>query len=246
MAYDGAYPLAMLTPSDPVLDALQPKIFAYSRFRPGDLNASALPSVAVTLRVRNTLPHDINMSFFLSAPMAAINNCQRPSQNVLARLTLAQASNCLHACDENAACLSWTYRAGELGCVLAADVPLSVYADDAVCGVAGTWAPNNFGESVFTTRDQRSAAAGQFSISVVGDCDSTAGADDSLDGLWQRFSTGMALPNAGWSVAAATGGVAATSVVASGDEQVVSVVRRCGRVAHACVRACAHVSPACW
>ena len=69
MEFSGAQPFTRLVPSDPMLPkGLQLKLFGRSRWRVGDMAASAVPAAAFTLTASNPTTKPLRLSFFFSLP----------------------------------------------------------------------------------------------------------------------------------------------------------------------------------
>lgn len=144
ITYSGAFPLSRLAVSDPSLPAgASPTLFAHHRFVPGDKVASGLPAIGFTLAVSNPGATPMPVSLALALPWGGINDCARTSTlPPVGTPAAGSPAECAHACGGAPGCASWTFRdAPAPGCTLNADIPHSVHAAGATCGVAGSWAP---------------------------------------------------------------------------------------------------------
>jgi non-lysosomal glucosylceramidase len=235
LSYGGAYPLSRWHVQDAALAQAQVglSLFAYTPLRPGNITASEMPAAAFTLVANNTGSQSSTVSFFVSQPFAAVNDCSRVSSNVISVVPgTASAAACLQACAATAMCASWTLDASA-NCTLAADVPLSVYAQDFACGVAGNW---TFDASQLTFSQMPAAevsaqgpAAGSVTLRPVQTSPSvqiSCGASMNPRDLFSSFQkTGAVTPLApGAATDAGYGACTVTAVVPAGSSVSLSVV----------------------
>jgi hypothetical protein len=83
-------------------------VFAYSKLKMWDVNASATPAAVFTLAVRNPTSSARTVSLMLALPLAAAMDTSRSStDNVIAIINGSSPSSCLDACSRNENCTSW-------------------------------------------------------------------------------------------------------------------------------------------
>ena len=117
-------------------------IYAYSRYKVGDMNTSATPSVAFTAVLGNPLNETITASFMFNFPHGIEPHTQRvtyqpspdedtpyqgrhgaPLQTVVATDTMS----CFDFCNSVGACSSWSYDEVANVCIIYDDVRLNGY-----------------------------------------------------------------------------------------------------------------------
>jgi len=216
LAYAALYPLASLAFADAAADfapapAAAVGAFAYSTLVPGDPSASAAPAVAFTLAVANAGDAPLDASFFLSLPLASVNDCARRSRlpPVAPPAPAAGPAACLAACAAAPACASWTLAADGT-CALAADAPLSVHAPGAFCGVRGAFGAD--GAALTLAMPCPAAAPGPACgdatlrpVAAAGAAPSLGAAADA-GALWRSFAaTGGFAPGGGVSAGSFAG-----------------------------------------
>ena len=230
ITYSGSYPVSRLALADATLPAPLDgaAVFAFSTLVPGDIAASATPAVAFSLAASNPTAAPQNVSFFLSLPFAAVNDCYRngSATGVVARLPGLQGgyAACLRACTANAACASWSFTLAGALCELNRFVVMSVFLPGAYCGVPGTWASDGRGALTLTMNPPGyvpSSPRGNFS-SAVGDMTLRGLADDGAGGGPGSASVSVGVsddPAALFAAFEATGGFApgsAPGIIAGG------------------------------
>jgi len=203
LTYSALYPLARLAAPAadfaPAALAGPLELFAYSKLLPGDPVASAAPAVVFTLAVANAGDAPLEASLFLSLPLASVNDCARASAlPLVANLSAPDAAACLAACAATApgACASWTWSSPAAGgCRLARDVPLSVHAAGAFCGVRGAWTAQGAGAGAATlslpcAEAAPSPACGDATLRAVLGAGAVGGAGAAADAgdLWRAFA----------------------------------------------------------
>jgi hypothetical protein len=246
ITYSGSWPLARLAVADGALDAaaggpLGLALFAYSRFVPGDVNASAAPSVTFTLRATNpSTTEPLNLSLFLSLPLSATNDCWGGSGEKTTVLPVPSWAACRAACAAAAAtdCAAWWFDGLTATCTLDPGLFLVGYKAGATCGVRGAWAvaplPRSGAPTLTLTQAPAPCAPGARNPSPwCGDYALAAGegeagafaAGDSLADMWRAFAgngTPGAPPQPG--TAAGIGAVVATVTLPPGATGTATVV----------------------
>ena len=190
ITYSGSHPVSRLALADATLPAQLDgaRVFALSTLVPGDMAASATPAVAFALAASNPTAEAANVSFFLSLPFAAVNDCLRNGSEtgLVASLPgLPGYAACMRACAANAACASWSFDADGL-CALNRFLVLSVFSQGAYCGVPGAWSFDGSaaltlsmvppGYEPTTARGNRSSAVGDVTLRGLDDDGAGGGA----------------------------------------------------------------------
>lgn len=227
LAYSALYPLASLAFADATdfapaaVDGVG--VFAYSTLVPGDPAASAVPAVAFTLAISNVGDTPLDVDLFISLPLASVNDCARPSKlpPVASLPGSTGPAACLAACAAAPTCASWTI-ASDAMCVLAVDVPLSVHAPGAFCGVRGAFSADGTALTLAMPCPATAPgpACGDVTLHPVGEGGATpsVGAAPDAGALWDSFaSTGGFTSGKGVSAGAFSGaevghGAAAVSI----------------------------------
>ena len=239
IAYSGAYPLSRLAASAADLP-FGVTLYAYSKLVPGDPAASAAPAVAFTLALSNPTAAPVNVSLMFALPLAAVNDCARTTKTPLGNATaVAGYADCLAACAATSGCASWTYSGPAGTCVLAADVPLSIFALGSYCGLQGGWSAG--GETLelelpcngaAATSPACGGAALQATSGVDGGTACSLGVANDPAALWRAFAATGAFPvgdgvlasGAFFNVSAAIGAAATTVTVPAGGSATLSLV----------------------
>lgn len=213
LTYSALYPLARLAAAaGDFATGAEVAAFAYSKFLPGDPAASAAPAVAFTLAVANAGAEPLDASFYVSLPLASVNDCARHSAAPVGNATTTpDAAGCLAACAAAPACASWTWAAGG-ACRLASDVPLSVFSPGGACGLRGAWSGD--GDAVTLAMPCAatlpSPACGDATLRPVpgGGAAGSVGAAADVAALWRSFAATGALAGGGGVTAGAFAGAA--------------------------------------
>ena len=121
-------------------------IYAYSRYKVGDMNTSATPAVAFTAVLVNPLNEKITASFMFNFPHGIEPHTQRITPQISHNGTLYKsppirtvdtidALTCFEHCSTTEICSSWSYD--ELGrtCLLYENVRLNGYKSGNSAGV---------------------------------------------------------------------------------------------------------------
>eukprot|EP00698_Gefionella_okellyi_P024626 TRINITY_DN8763_c0_g1_i1.p1 TRINITY_DN8763_c0_g1~~TRINITY_DN8763_c0_g1_i1.p1 ORF type:complete len:1014 (+),score=226.22 TRINITY_DN8763_c0_g1_i1:103-3144(+) len=192
MSYSGSYPLSKLTPHDGELP-LQVNLFAYSKLRPGDMDASGAPAIVFTLAVQNDQDTEADVDFLLTLPFGGFNSCSRPSSHVLQSVPATDPADCVTACAALAGCASWTLSKGS--CALASDIPWSIYDATAYCGVRGVWTADGerLNLDMHPPGSLGSPAAGDITLQpVVSDVTSASFLTaNTIAEMWSQFASGQ-------------------------------------------------------
>jgi len=220
LTYSALYPLARLGVAEGEFGPAAspaPQLFAFSRLVPGDPVASAAPAITFSLAVANAGGTPLNASLYLSLPLASVNDCARPSTAPLvANLSGLDAPGCLAACAEAApACASWTFYAQpNAQCHLAQDVPLSVHAAGALCGLRGQWSADGSELTLSLPCDtSNSSSSGS---PACGDATLRPVPPDGADASWSASMGVAADPAQLWRSFAAEGALVQGSGAAAG------------------------------
>ena len=108
LEFSGAFPFTKLGLTDSRLDGLEVDLFAYSKLKMWDVNASATPAAVFTIAVRNPGTSARTVSLMLALPLASSLDTSRSSTDgILATMNDSTAAACLKACSTNPACTSW-------------------------------------------------------------------------------------------------------------------------------------------
>ena len=126
LAFSGASPFSRLVPSDAALPpALDLTVYGRSRWRVGDMAASALPAVAFTITAHNPSAHDpLELAFFLSLPIQLQTGMVRASEagaHGAFDVAAPSATACAAACIANSTCVSWNFVNATSACTLTTD-----------------------------------------------------------------------------------------------------------------------------
>jgi len=182
LTYSGSHPVSRLTLGDPSLPPpLQnASIHAFSTLVPGDMAASATPAVVFSLSVENPTSQPVNVSFFLSLPFAAVNDCFRngTETGITGNFTEARGyAACAAACLANVGCASWSYLLSSLTCLHNRFLVSSYFLLGSFCGVPGTWSSDGQGSLTLsfeppgyqptTARGNRSSGVGDITLRGV-------------------------------------------------------------------------------
>lgn len=209
ITYSGAYPVSRLSLADSSIPSgVGATVYAFTRFKPGDMQASGTPAIAFTLALNNSgTSQPLDVAFALALPWGGINDCARNSKASPASFSAPNAAACAQACAGNAStCASWTHRAVSGGgagqCTLNPDVPWSVHEAGATCGLAGQWAASETegtlsffsfagGDSNPATGSITLAASGG---SEVAGLKVTSSVGNSVGDVWTSFAQGSSVP----------------------------------------------------
>lgn len=233
MTYSGSYPVSKLTIHESSFAAVSDlAVYAYSRFVPGNLNASATPAVTFTLTVSNpSTTNSLNVSLFLSLPLPAFNDCYGTTSGPSNRTQTANAAACLHMCAASSSCNMWTWEADTQSCTMMNGVPLIAYRAGFTCGVSGAWqtdSNNNFVLNQMPSTclsSNPSPLCGSYSLSTINSTASVSfAAGDSLADLWSAFYKQGSFTGVDQESNAAYGVASATITLAPGQSASSSLV----------------------
>ena len=145
----GAHPMSKLVVMDSRLPVTA-TVYAYSRYKVGDMNTSATPAVAFTAILENPLNETLTASFMFNFPHGIEPHTQRlrsqmsPNESQLYQdcsgkplesIVATDPTACFEFCNDISACSSWTYdKAGNL-CIIFGDVRMNGYQDGYSSGV---------------------------------------------------------------------------------------------------------------
>ena len=237
LAYSGSYPLSRLAIADPVFG--EAAVYAYSALVPGDAASSAFPAASFTFAATNEGAAPVNVSFMVSVPFGAVNDCARNSKAPAGASTVASYGACLAACaaaSSAPACASWSWNSRSGLCSLNADVPHSVGAAGSYCGVQGSWSGN--GRALTLTTKPAGGAGGPANgdvtlapVVLAGENAPAAfstsfGVGDDPAALFADFTAtgGFSGPQSFVGTVAAHGAAAVTALVAPGESVALTVV----------------------
>ena len=129
LRFSGASPFSRLTPIDSIAPSdLRLQLYGRSRWRVGDMAASALPAIALTLTAANPGASPLDLALFFSLPLQLQTGMLRPSARAedigqegadeLAVESVApSASACAATCAANDTCASWSFENASSLCV---------------------------------------------------------------------------------------------------------------------------------
>ena len=142
----GAHPMSKLVVMDSRLPVTA-TIYAYSRYKVGDMNTSATPAVAFTAVLENPLNENVTASFMFNFPHGIEPHTQRtvpqmspngtlyknspPLRSIVAMDTLS----CFEFCNSVSICSSWSYDEVGGTCLIYEDVRMNGYKDGNSAGV---------------------------------------------------------------------------------------------------------------
>lgn len=198
MIFSGAMPFTRLAPIDPALaGAAGMMLFGSSRWRVGDMNASATPAVGFTLTATNPSTSDpLDLSFFFALPLSLQRGVIRSSADAVNATENGGAESCYAACAGNSTCMAWSY--GGARCEQYGDGPgipssRNTDATGAASGVRGTWTLGKTNNCATLIRPGTHAAAGSASLCAASEGGVAAtvsfSSGKSLATLWQTFAT---------------------------------------------------------
>ena len=248
MRYQGAYPASridILEPSLPV-DA---SVYAYFALKPTDLNRSATPSFTLSVNVHNPSGKEQRVSFMWTLPFGVESDVSRLNGSSYATNASGSAVECLHQCERDDRCQSWTYAAEYGQCSLVAGVPLNYCHAGYSSGVKGVWrwqqnnATGGAGTSHAPASPLQHVRSGDVGGPTYGDVSLwpalstdaatssdhysfSLGVSDGLVELFQDFVDDgqLNLPAGGGTRVGAIGAAAVSAVVPAGGNATLSVV----------------------
>eukprot|EP00043_Microstomoeca_roanoka_P010110 m.96381 g.96381 ORF g.96381 m.96381 type:complete len:1092 (-) comp14791_c0_seq2:334-3609(-) len=199
LRYNGAHPVSRLEPLDDrfLADA---SLFAYSSYHLNDLTASSKPGIYYTLLAENPSAQTVNVTFLLTMPLAIEEDTTRLDPNGK-RVSASSPVNCLHACQADASCASWTWST--TGCTLSTVVPLNTYANGTFSGVKSQWAAKAtpLSQCLTLARQGTGPTAGNLSLCLplststqqgvnqdTNDIGFSYGSADDAQSIWDLFS----------------------------------------------------------
>jgi non-lysosomal glucosylceramidase len=195
--FSGAMPFTRLTPIDAALaGASDLRLFGRSRWRIGDMNASATPAIAFTLTATNpSSSSPLDLSFFFALPLSLQRGVIRSTADAANATDSSGADSCFSACAENSTCDAWSF--GGAGCEQyggGSTIPSSRNTDaaGAASGVRGRWSLGRAKNCATLDRPGTHAAAGNASLCAAfeGATASTVSfaSGKTLADLWGDFS----------------------------------------------------------
>ena len=197
MRFSGATPFTRLTPLDPAFKAASDvHLFGHSRWKIGDMNASATPAIGFTLSASNPSSAPLEVAFFFGVPLSLQHGVIRSATDAVDG-NISDATACFATCKHNATCDAWSYGGvceqlsmGDDG----TGIPGSrnTGAQGAASGIKGTWATGADSNCITLDRPGTHAAAGNVSLCVASEGASTPrvsfASAMSLNDLWTTFS----------------------------------------------------------
>ena len=199
MDFSGAMPFTRLTPVDPALaSAADMRVFASSRWRVGDMNASATPAIGFTLTATNpSSSTPLDLSFFFALPLSLQRGVIRSSTDAVNATDETGAEKCYAACAANRTCIAWSY--GGTSCEQYSSSPGTAIpssrntdATGAASGVRGSWSMGKSNNCATLSRPGTHAAAGSASLCAASEGTVaptiTFGSGTTLATLWQKFA----------------------------------------------------------
>ena len=198
MRFSGATPFTRLTPLDPAFKAASNvHLFGHSRWKIGDMNASATPAIGFTLSASNpstTAP--LEVAFFFGLPLSLQHGVIRSATDAVDGNT-SDARACFSACKHNVTCDAWSYG-GVCEQMSMSDEATGLPgsrntdAEGAASGIKGTWATGLDSSCITLDRPGMHAAAGNVSLCVASEGAATPrvtfASGMSLNELWKSFS----------------------------------------------------------
>ena len=123
-------------------------IYAYSRYKVGDMNTSATPAVAFTAVLVNPLNENITASFMFNFPHGIEPHTQRPYHQLTPKEEeetthpvgkvlkgVVDPVTCFEACNGDPVCSCWTFNTADQSCVIYPYVLLNGYQEGCYAGV---------------------------------------------------------------------------------------------------------------
>lgn len=225
--YHGAYPVSKLELSDETLKA-KLDLYAYSVFKPGDLNRSITPAIIYSLNILNTNNYPIEVNFMFNAPLSSQVDQTRLSKNVMKQIVSDTYVECIQLCDQDPQCATWNWQLVEnnFTCILYSDVGNNIYVSGHVSGVRGQWTYDRTGPLILD-RPGTMPANGQYVLWPFLSSDKTMSAvvDNNITSILSNFSI-----NGGWfqqteiKQAAANGAVSISTKLQSGEKKTLSIL----------------------
>ena len=216
LTYRGSYPMSRLEVEDASLRAAAGgeaniSLSAYSKFEPGNLNASVVPAVSFTLVATNpSTTQSLDVSLFLSLPLGALNDCWGASGQPVSTSNASSPEACAQACAlaSPADCAAWYWTSATGVCTMDPWLCVVGYQSGTYCGFLSSWAPDTTSsgypaltltqmppECAYTPGVALNPWCGNYSLTAS---PSQAGATskfytgDSLGELWTAFSSNSA------------------------------------------------------
>ncbi|KAL1521790.1 hypothetical protein AB1Y20_021443 [Prymnesium parvum] len=237
--FSGAMPFTRLMPQDAAFAApLRLALFGRSKWKVGDMAASASPALAFTLVATNpSATESLELGLFFSLPLQLQRGVSRAPGTAEdgghRHPTATEALPCFDACAANASCAAWHFAPSD-GCVIysdSANVPPARNSaeEGAASGVRGVWRRGRSAECLTLARDGTHAAAGNATLcggaEVNGEVVApsvSGGTAASLKALWEDFAPDGVLDGGGES-AAPLGALAVQVVVPPASNASVSI-----------------------
>eukprot|EP00731_Ephydatia_muelleri_P017942 Em0010g1040a len=238
LMYQGAHPMSKLVVMDSRLPVTA-TIYAYSRYKVGDMNTSATPAVAFTAVLENPLNENITASFMFNFPHGIEPHTQRSFEQMPPNKEGQETTppvgkvlegvvdpvTCFEACNADPVCSCWNYATSNQACIIYPYVLLNGYMEGVYAGVKGSWHTNN----QCTTMDRvptSTSAGGNLSLCAFSS-DTTAklsfGLNNDVASLWKEFSSSgsFGIPKDGYFV---NGAAAGTVELGPGETKEVTIV----------------------
>ncbi|CAF1517484.1 unnamed protein product, partial [Didymodactylos carnosus] len=97
--YYGSYPVSKLELIDDTILA-NIDLYAYSIFKPGNLNRSMTPAIIYSLNIYNPNSYPINIDFMYSLPLSCQIDQTRQSNNIIQQILSDKYIDCINFCDQ--------------------------------------------------------------------------------------------------------------------------------------------------
>ncbi|CAF1262015.1 unnamed protein product, partial [Didymodactylos carnosus] len=97
--YYGSYPVSKLELiNDTILANID--LYAYSIFKPGNLNRSMIPAIIYSLNIYNPNSYPVNIDFMYSLPLSCQIDQTRQSNNIIQQILSDKYIDCINFCDQ--------------------------------------------------------------------------------------------------------------------------------------------------
>ena len=144
----GAHPMSKLVVMDSRLPVTA-TIYAYSRYKVGDMNTSATPAVAFTAVLENPLNENVTASFMFNFPHGIEPHTQRSFEQMPPNKEGQETTppvgkvlegvvdpvTCFEACNADPVCSCWNYATSNQACIIYPYVLLNGYMEGVYAGV---------------------------------------------------------------------------------------------------------------
>lgn len=225
--YQGAYPVSKLQIID---DTVMGKVdlYAYSVFKPANLNRSITPAIMFSLNVENTNDFPVSVDFMFNAPLSAQIDQNRASSNVVNKIVSTNYSDCITLCDQNSQCAAWNWQIVDNSptCVLYGDILYNEYLSGCVSGIKGHWSNSQNGPLILE-RVGSSTSSGQFALWPVlsGNKQMSVTVDNSLKNILNTFDEQGSWPTGnGIRQLGVHGAVSVSTILSPGEKTTLSIV----------------------